>query len=53
MSIIVDKNKISDLIVDEQNGFHSGRSYEEHIFTLTCLVRNQFFKIEIGICKFY
>ena len=35
---------ISDLIVDEQNGFRSGRSCEEHTFTLTCLIRNQLSK---------
>ena len=32
------------MFVDEQNGFRSGRSCEEHIFTLTTIVRNQFAK---------
>ena len=34
----------SNIIVDEQNGFRPGRSCEEHIFTLTTIIRNQFAK---------
>ena len=35
---------MSNILVDEQNGFRSGRSGEEHIFSLTTLIRNQFTK---------
>ena len=34
----------SNIIVDEQNSFRPGRSCEEHIFTLTTIIRNQFAK---------
>ncbi|XP_053391424.1 uncharacterized protein LOC128554201, partial [Mercenaria mercenaria] len=30
----------SDLLADEQNGFRRGRSCEDHVFTLSSLVRN-------------
>ena len=43
---------ISDLIVDEQNGFRSGRSCEEHTFTLTCLIRNQLSKSKSVFASF-
>ena len=32
---------MTDMLVDEQNGFCSGRSCEDHIFTLTIIVQNQ------------
>ena len=35
---------MSNILVDEQNGFRSARSCEEHIFSLTTLIRNQFTK---------
>ena len=34
----------SNIIVDEQNAFRPGRSCEEHILTLTTIIRNQFAK---------
>ena len=49
---IVSYCNISDSIVDEQNSFHSGRSCEEHIFTLTCLVRNQLSKSKSVFASF-
>ena len=30
----------SNIIVDKQNGFTKGHSSEEHIFTLTAIIRN-------------
>ena len=33
--------ELMDLIVDEQNGFRKKRSCEEHIFTLTSLVKKR------------
>ena len=32
---------MSDLLVDEQNGFRQNRSCEEHIYTLTGIIRHQ------------
>ena len=43
---------ILDLIVDEQNSFRSGRSCEEHIVTLTSLVRNQLSKSKLVFASF-
>ena len=43
---------MSDILVDEQNGFHSGRSCEEHISSLTTLIRNQFTKSEPVFASF-
>ena len=31
---------MSDMLVDEQNSFHSGRSCENHIFTLPTIIQN-------------
>ena len=30
----------NNLLSDEQNGFRSNRSYEDHVFTLNCIIRN-------------
>ena len=32
---------MTDLLVDEQNGFRSGQSCEDHIFTLITIIQNQ------------
>ena len=33
--------EINQLLVDEQNGFRSGRSCQDHIYTLTSIIRNR------------
>ena len=40
------------LIVHEQNSFLPGQSSEVHIFTLTCLIRNQLSKLKMVFAIF-
>ena len=32
--------EVNNLLADEQNGFCANRSFEEHIFTLNSIIRN-------------
>ena len=41
-----------DLLVDEQNGFHAGRSCEDHMYSLTSVIRNQFEQNRSVFCAF-